>query len=216
MNGCGACLEEERIGLLEFKAFLKSNCLVFDNLDSWVDGMSDCCGWDRVECNTTSRRVIDLSLGDVVGYCSLNLSMLHPFEELLSLNLSGNGFYGWIDQAEWVDLFVREMMSATSVDDARAVPQGCWRFWRGLSENLMLKEHIEVLMQENSILKRAVAIQHERQKEFEDKHRELQQLASQYQQQLKTLEVNNYALMMHLRQAQQSSPIPGRFHPDVF
>lgn len=56
-------------------------------------------------------------------------------------------------------------------------------------EDLMLKEHVEVLMQKNSILKRAVAFQHERQKEFEDKHRELQQLVSQYQQQLKTLQV---------------------------
>lgn len=29
-------------------------------------------------------------------------------------------------------------------------------------------------------------------------------------------QVNNYALTMHLKQAQQSSSIPGRFHPDVF
>uniref|UniRef100_A0A7N2LPI0 Uncharacterized protein n=2 Tax=Quercus TaxID=3511 RepID=A0A7N2LPI0_QUELO len=83
----------------------------------------------------------------------------------------------------------------------------------------MLKEQIEAFMRENSILKRAVAIQHERQKEYEDKNRELQhlkQLLSQYQEQLRALEVNNYALSMHLKQAQQSSSIPGRFHPDVF
>ncbi|KAG6606811.1 hypothetical protein SDJN03_00153, partial [Cucurbita argyrosperma subsp. sororia] len=86
-------------------------------------------------------------------------------------------------------------------------------------ENMQLKEQIEVLLRENTILKRAVAIQHERQKEFEDKNLELQhlkQLVSQYQEQLRTLEVNNYALTMHLKQAQQSSSIPGRFHPDVF
>lgn len=56
----------------------------------------------------------------------------------------------------------------------------------------MLKEQIEALVRENSILKRAVAIQHERQKEYEDKNRELQhlkQLLSQYQEQLRTLEV---------------------------
>lgn len=29
-------------------------------------------------------------------------------------------------------------------------------------------------------------------------------------------QVNNYALTMHLKQAQQSSSIPGRFNPDVF
>lgn len=59
-------------------------------------------------------------------------------------------------------------------------------------ENMQLKEQIEVLLRENTILKRAVAIQHERQKEFEDKNLELQhlkQLVSQYQEQLRTLEV---------------------------
>ena len=83
----------------------------------------------------------------------------------------------------------------------------------------MLKEQMEALIQENIILKRAICIQHERQKEYEDRNQELQhlkQLVSQYQEQLRTLEVNNYALTMHLKQAEQSSSIPGRFHPDVF
>ena len=83
----------------------------------------------------------------------------------------------------------------------------------------MLKEHVEALIQENVILKRAVGIQHERQKEYEDRNQELKhlkQLVSQYQEQVRALEVNNYALTMHLKQAEQSSSIPGRFHPDVF
>lgn len=83
----------------------------------------------------------------------------------------------------------------------------------------MMKEHIEALVRENSILKRGVAIQHERLQEYENRNREVQQLkqlVSQYQEQLRTLEINNYALSMHLKQAQQSSSIPGRFHPDVF
>lgn len=56
----------------------------------------------------------------------------------------------------------------------------------------MLKEQVEALVQENTILKRAVSIQHERQKEYEDRDQELQQLkqlVSQYQDQLRTLEV---------------------------
>lgn len=59
-------------------------------------------------------------------------------------------------------------------------------------ENLLLKEQIEVLIRENTILKRAVAIQHERQKEYEDRNQEMQhlkQLVAQYQEQLRTLEV---------------------------
>lgn len=138
-----------------------------------------------------------------------------------------------INGGEWVDLFVRELMSSASVDDAKARAfrllevlekaiskhagdEGAQNFQK---ENAMLKEQIEALVRENSILKRAVTIQHERQKEFEEKNNELQhlkQLVSQYQEQLRTLEVNNYALTMHLKQAQQSSSIPGRFHPDVF
>lgn len=57
----------------------------------------------------------------------------------------------------------------------------------------MLKQQLEALLQENAILKRAVSIQHERQKEFEEMGQELhqlKQLVSQYQEQLRTLEVS--------------------------
>ncbi|KAJ3698216.1 hypothetical protein LUZ61_001921 [Rhynchospora tenuis] len=135
--------------------------------------------------------------------------------------------------SEWVELFVQEMMNASDMDDARS------RASRALEaleksiissvnvegmqnvqkENLLLKEQMEAVLRENSILKRAVAIQHDRQKEQEEQNQEVQhlrQMVSQYQEQVRTLEVNNYALTMHLRQAQQGNSIPGRFHPDVF
>ncbi|XP_022749650.1 uncharacterized protein LOC111299032 [Durio zibethinus] len=138
-----------------------------------------------------------------------------------------------MDGSDWVELFVREMLNASNIDDARArasralevleksihARAGAEVAQNFHQENMMLKEQLEALIQENTILKRAVAVQHERQKEYEDKSQELQhlkQLVSQYQEQLRTLEVNNYALTMHLKQAQQSSSIPGRFNPDVF
>ncbi|XP_068642701.1 uncharacterized protein [Aristolochia californica] len=137
------------------------------------------------------------------------------------------------DGSEWVELLVREMMNASDMDDARArasrvlqvleksivAHAGAEAAQNFQKENMVLKEQVEVLLRENSILKRAVAIQHERQNEYDERSQELQQLkqlVSQYQEQLRTLEVNNYALTMHLRQAQQSSSIPGTFHPDVF
>lgn len=86
-------------------------------------------------------------------------------------------------------------------------------------ENMMLKQQLEAIVQENSLLKRAVVTQQKRQRESEDQSQELQhlrQLVTQYQEQLRTLEVNNYALTLHLKQAQQNSSIPGRYHPDVF
>ncbi|CAH1425645.1 unnamed protein product [Lactuca virosa] len=135
--------------------------------------------------------------------------------------------------AEWVELFVIEMTSATSIDDARVRAMRVLEtLEKSISErvageaadtlhkeNLVFKEQIEVLLRDNAILKRAVAIQHERQKEYDERSQEVQQLKqllSQYQQQIRTLEVNNYALTMHLRQAQESNSIPGRFHPDIF
>ncbi|XVE63690.1 hypothetical protein DITRI_Ditri07aG0040200 [Diplodiscus trichospermus] len=138
-----------------------------------------------------------------------------------------------MDGSNWVELFVREMMNASNIDDARARATRALEFLEKSirarageevaqnfhQENMMLKKQLEALMQENTILKRAVAVQHERQKEYEDQGQELQhlkQLVSQYQEQLRTLEVNNYALTMHLKQAQQSSSIPGHFKPDVF
>ncbi|KAK3427709.1 hypothetical protein EUGRSUZ_F03883 [Eucalyptus grandis] len=138
-----------------------------------------------------------------------------------------------VDGAGWVDVFVKEMMSATSLDDARARATRVLEFFEQSvsgqagaeavksvqKEHMMLKEQMEAVLRENAILKRAVAIQHERQKEHEEKNRELQhlkQLVSQYQEQLRVLEVNNYALSMHLRQAQQSNSFHGSYPPDVF
>ncbi|XP_031481575.1 uncharacterized protein LOC116251438 [Nymphaea colorata] len=137
------------------------------------------------------------------------------------------------DGSEWVELFVREMMNATDVNDARLRASKILEVLEKSimsragevvskdlhKENLALKEQVEVLVRENQILKRAVAIQHERQKEYDERGRELEhlkQLVAQYQEQVRTLEVNNYALTVYLQQAQQSSSIPGRFHPDVF
>ncbi|XP_060172769.1 uncharacterized protein LOC132603644 [Lycium barbarum] len=134
--------------------------------------------------------------------------------------------------AEWVDCFVREMMTATSIDDARA---RATRLLEGLEkcissragaeaaqnfhkENIMLQQQIEVLLRDNAILKRAVAIQHEHRKESNERNQEVQQLKqliAQGKEQLRALEINNYALKMHLRQAQQSNSLPG-FNSDVF
>ncbi|XP_047330882.1 uncharacterized protein LOC124934399 isoform X2 [Impatiens glandulifera] len=138
------------------------------------------------------------------------------------------------DGSEWVELLVNEMMNASSIDDARCratkVLESLEKSIGESSntakatkdihkENMIQKEQIELLLRDNTILKRAVSIQHERQKEYEDKNQEVQhlkQMISQYQEQMRTLEVNNYALTMHLQQAQQGNSIPGRFNPDIF
>ncbi|XP_015078534.2 uncharacterized protein LOC107022440 [Solanum pennellii] len=97
------------------------------------------------------------------------------------------------------------MMSATSSDDARArativlesleksISASAEATQNFQKENMMLKEQIELILRDNIILKRLVAIQHERQKEHnDDRIQEVQQLKhliAQCQEQLRTLEV---------------------------
>ncbi|TYG78128.1 hypothetical protein ES288_D02G032900v1 [Gossypium darwinii] len=94
-----ACLEHERIALLHLKPFFNYG----NQLQSWVEVKgSDCCKWERVECNTTTRRLIQLSLNSTkwefnVEYWYLNASMFLPFEELRSLYLSENAIAGCIE-----------------------------------------------------------------------------------------------------------------------
>ena len=53
--GCKGCIEEEKMGLLELKAFLKLNDEYADFLlPSWIDNnMSECYNKEQVICNPT-------------------------------------------------------------------------------------------------------------------------------------------------------------------
>ncbi|KAL0700177.1 hypothetical protein Bca4012_056299 [Brassica carinata] len=186
-----------------------------DDLDSAIRSLNQL----RLESNPESSLVQEEAKVEVGGGSS--------GKEEQVLNLDGT---------EWVELFVREMMSASDMKDAKdRASRALEALEKSIKaragsdpamqsslqqENLMLKQQLEAVIQENSLLKRAVVTQQKRQRETEEQSQELQglrQMVSQYQEQLRTLEVNNYALTLHLKQAQQNnSSIPGRFHPDVF
>ncbi|KAK8339672.1 hypothetical protein V6Z12_A08G050400, partial [Gossypium hirsutum] len=91
------CLEQERIALFQLKAFFNHPA----ELKDWVNVKgSNCCQWKRVECNITSKRVIDLFLDSTHqsnsnGY--LNVSLFLPFEELKSLYLRNNKITDFVD-----------------------------------------------------------------------------------------------------------------------
>jgi hypothetical protein len=132
--------------------------------------------------------------------------------------------------AEWSDCLIKKLMASKSVDDAMVCTTGvledfersiCARVEAHLKEEIvLLKEQAERLAEENTILKRGVVIQHERLKEYENKDGELQHVKNlvvpQLREKLRTMEINNYALSMHLKQALHNSPFPGDFHPHVF
>nr|XP_011465822.1 PREDICTED: uncharacterized protein LOC105351917 [Fragaria vesca subsp. vesca] len=113
---------------------------------------------------------------------------------------------------EWVELFVREMSSATSVDDAKSrAAKALEVFEHGImsraaaeaevvaaqkeEQNMMLKQEIQEIKKENMI-------QNERLKEYQGRNQEL--------------EVANYGLQLHLKRAQCNTSIPLSFHPHVF
>ncbi|XVF88263.1 hypothetical protein PTKIN_Ptkin19aG0035800 [Pterospermum kingtungense] len=99
------CLEHERIALLQLKFFFDNP----DSLSNWVDVKgSDCCQWERVECNITSRQVIRLFLNSTRHmrrpYGNLNASLFLPFEKLKSLYLSGNQIAGFVNNEGFAKL----------------------------------------------------------------------------------------------------------------
>ena len=107
MKGYEGCLEMERRGLLQIKSFFVSHGRqdTQSELASWVDNKaSNCCLWKRVKCNNSTNHVTELDLHHLsnleLDTLMLNTSLLRPFRELLSLNLSQNYFQGWTDNGE--------------------------------------------------------------------------------------------------------------------
>ena len=107
INGCFGCWEQERIALLQIKASMINYAVYADKdseyFTSWdsANKESDCCDWERVKCNITTGRVIQLHLNYTIGYWKqsdwyLNASLFLPFEELQCLYLVGNDIPGWL------------------------------------------------------------------------------------------------------------------------
>ncbi|KAK8477090.1 hypothetical protein V6N11_049373 [Hibiscus sabdariffa] len=84
------CWDEERIAIFQLRPFL-----LFAGFNWTEERVSDCCQWEFVECNTTTRRVTRLSLAEAISSNLFNASLFLPFEELRSLDLRGNGLVGY-------------------------------------------------------------------------------------------------------------------------
>ncbi|KAB5556008.1 hypothetical protein DKX38_006917 [Salix brachista] len=97
---CHCCLQEERSGLLEIKAwFVNQAGAGSDELEDWDKDDLNCCNWFRVTCDSTANRVIRLDL-EGVNYGALekdlylNASLFLPFKELEFLELYRNRLAG--------------------------------------------------------------------------------------------------------------------------
>ena len=69
-------------------------------LPSWGK-VADCCSWEPVYCNLTTGRVVELDLSGIreegLGDLYLNVSLFRPFQELQSLDLTGNFIVGCVE-----------------------------------------------------------------------------------------------------------------------
>ncbi|CAN6932058.1 unnamed protein product [Brassica oleracea var. botrytis] len=99
LHGYKGCVEKERKALLEFVKYIISITIEEYSdyaLPTWTyNTKSDCCRWEGVKCNRTSKRVTEIAFGtlSLKENSLLNLSLLHPFEDIRSLNLSRNNYY---------------------------------------------------------------------------------------------------------------------------
>lgn len=103
-KGCLGCLYYERMGLLQLKSYLNSLLSPKEEsiLKSWRhdDLKTDCCHWERVKCSDSiGGHIVHLSLNQImpstedwVAPRPLNLSLLHSFPQLKSLDFSWNWF----------------------------------------------------------------------------------------------------------------------------
>lgn len=93
-----ACLEEERVALLQLRRFFNHP----DKLNNWLDAgkKTDCCKWDSVMCNETTGRVQYLALEGTrdasLREWYLNASLISTFQELDGFELSGNSIAGFV------------------------------------------------------------------------------------------------------------------------
>ncbi|CAN7041011.1 unnamed protein product [Brassica rapa subsp. trilocularis] len=106
LHGYKSCIEKERKALLELKEYLISTSQDGDRdfvLPTWSnDTKSNCCLWEGVKCTRTSLRVTEIAFGYLFlkEHSLFNLSLLHPFDEVRSLDLSRCAFSALFDDME--------------------------------------------------------------------------------------------------------------------
>ncbi|XP_020865750.1 putative receptor-like protein kinase At3g47110 [Arabidopsis lyrata subsp. lyrata] len=106
LHGYKSCIDKERNALFELRKYMISRTEEDQSdsvLPTWTnDTTSDCCRWKGVACNRVSGRVTEIAFGglSLKDNSLLNLSLLHPFEDVRSLNLSSSRFSGLFDDVE--------------------------------------------------------------------------------------------------------------------
>ncbi|KAF2323202.1 hypothetical protein GH714_034110 [Hevea brasiliensis] len=121
IHGNKGCFEVERLALLNFKEFARSDGVDVDHLlSSWVDdSMSDCCKWERVTCNSTTgfERLSGLKKLETLdlSYNYFNNSILSSLEVLKEKELDISGH--WFNNSILLSLGALISLKASMVTD---------------------------------------------------------------------------------------------------
>ncbi|KAK9691807.1 hypothetical protein RND81_09G221400 [Saponaria officinalis] len=174
-----------------------------------------------VDCNFD----LDLTINTLRDLCLASSNPVEEKQQLLGEQVIDDDLKLGEQDFKWVDLFVKEMTSATCLDNAKtraARVLAARDKEKSESTYQPLTEQNVRLSQENAVLKRLVVAQHERIKGLEETKNEMEKLSgmlTQCREELRLSQMNNYALKVHITQAQYgcSSMInPTNFPPDVY
>ncbi|KAA3486043.1 LRR receptor-like serine/threonine-protein kinase GSO2 isoform X1 [Gossypium australe] len=124
------CWEIEKAALFQLKPFFPR---VNGEGISW--GKGNCCRWNGVECSTSTGRVTrlflwnscDLEKEDIYLGWYLNISLFLPFEELKSLDLSGNYIAGFIDNQDLNVLSNLKILNISYEGKNNSAPSQGWQ-----------------------------------------------------------------------------------------
>ncbi|KAL9248057.1 hypothetical protein vseg_021420 [Gypsophila vaccaria] len=156
---------------------------------------------------------LDLTVNTLHGLSSKPEPKPEPVQQLLGE-----------EDVKWVEMFVQEMTSATSLEDAKTRAARVLLATRDKEKKKSTSEQAEQtlkLSQENYVLKRLVVAQHERIKGLEETKKEMEKISgmlTQCKEELRVSQMSNYALKVHINQAQYGcNPMINttNFPPDV-
>ncbi|KAJ0959778.1 hypothetical protein J5N97_000536, partial [Dioscorea zingiberensis] len=178
--------------------------VVYLSIVSWV--AMDFSRWSKAEVSSKAtaavwRQLLERALEECGDDLDSAIRSLNELRLSSAANKSGVASEANVQpqaqEADWVELFVREMMSASNMDDAKARASSVLEVLEKSICSLRASTEAaqsfhQLLFRKIQSLKRAVSTQHERQKEYEDRGQELEHLkqvvVAQYQEQLRTLE----------------------------
>lgn len=120
---------------------------------------------------------------------------------------------------DWIDMLVQQMSMAKDVDDAKQRASEILKGFEGAVLRHACPQGVESMQRENALLKRAVGIQNSKIHELSEKCKSVDDMVLKFEElkeKCNHLELQNYSLQLHLKQATCQDDVAAHPNPDVF